>query len=380
MSSASMQLDVGSVLLLALVACHSQRPHPCIGEPAVPTPGRAARVLSPVNAGAARGIPPAPAADALESAPCVVRGRATRHGVAWKLRTRLDAIATLQVDDGFATAWIAPGRRRGEPQAFVRLENEAMALYARVASEDLKVVVTQAFMSLPGHFPDGETHRAIVEIEGAEALLDIGIDGAIGTASSLTCASLGFEPNDAGSERLLPPKRGEVVVKRSASVRTEGDFVPVRGFQFPFGVSEPDGVLADLRGDDSDPAARRVSFRLCGGTVLGWVAKADLLGPPRILHGSSAHCPNTGQHVFVIAPKLQGLVTCPNELPVLIRSATLEDPVGVIKAGAKFRVDGHEVGATTLVTLETPPAVPIGDASFAVPSEALGECLGPARH
>jgi hypothetical protein len=204
--------------------------------------------------------------------------------------------------------------------------------------------------------------------------VNIDIEGATGTISTLPCSSLGFEPNDVGAERLLPPSRGAVVVKRTAHVNTGDGFVPVRGFWTPSGVSEPDGILAKLRDDDADEPARLVSFETCGGTVYGFVLKAELLGPPRTGYGSNGRCPNTGATTFVAPNKLDRLVSCARDLPVLLRSATFEDPVGVLKAGARFRVEGGEARGTTLVTIESPPARPFDNASFSVDSAALADC------
>jgi hypothetical protein len=362
-----MRRALRSLTLAALVACSQAPPtHPSVPERAKPEP----RATMPTPSAVPLLAWPVPS----ESAACVLRGRATERGVAWRLRTRLDAVATMQVEDAFVTAWVEDVPRRHQPRGLVLAENGAMKLRALVASEDLRVVVTEAFVSLPGHIPDGITHRTILGVEGAEAWVNIDIEGATGTISTLPCSSLGFEPNDVGVERLLPPSRGEVVVKRTAQVNTGDGFIPVRSFWTPSGVSEPDGLLAELRRDDRDAAARLVSFDTCGGTVYGFVLEADLLGPPRVRHGSNARCPNTGPGTFVVPSKLDRLMTCARDVPVLLRSATLEDPVGVLKAGATFRVDGGEAGGTTLVTVEAPPARPFDNASFSVSSAALADC------
>ena len=98
-------------------------------------------------------------------------------------------------------------------------------------------------------------------------------------------------------------------------------------------------ILAQLRGDDSDPLARRVSFKTCGGLVVGFVPKSHLLGPPVVTmgYGANVGCPNTGASVFVGRGRLERPMTCPREIPVFLRSDTLEDPVGILKAPPSFR-------------------------------------------
>jgi hypothetical protein len=109
--------------------------------------------------------------------------------------------------------------------------------------------------------------------------------------------------------------------------------------------------------------------------VVGFVAKRDLLGAPKTYYGTSARCPNTGQHVFVTHGPLSDALTCPHELAVFLRSETLEDAVGVLKPGARFRVNAKEAGSTTLVWVEAPPAQPFEHVSFSVRTSDLSACV-----
>jgi hypothetical protein len=282
----------------------------------------------------------------------------------------------MQVEEARVTAWLRAGTRHGQPNALAEVENSSMLIRALVGTEDLKVVVSKAYESLPGHFPDGFTHRPVLEVEDGKAYLSIDMKGATSTASILDCNALALVGSDLGVERRLPPVRGEVVVKRGASVKTDGGF---HGIDALPGVTSPEGILAELRGDDSDPLARLVSFKTCGGLVVGFVPKSHLLGPPlvKVARGANVGCPNTGASVFVGRGRLERPVTCPHEIPVFLRSDTLEDPVGILKAGAKFQVMGKDAGGTRLIWVEPPPAVPLEGFSFSVRIQDLEDCVPP---
>jgi hypothetical protein len=307
----------------------------------------------------------------------MVRERVEVGSVAWKLRTRLDAVPTLELEEGQVTAALLPGGRRSQPYASVEARNERMMLRALVGTEDLKVLLTRARQAPPGHYLDGATYRPVLAIDGDEALLSIDNPGAISTAASVPCSELGLMPNDLGTEALLPPARGNVVVKENASVKTPSNWIRVTGSWADRGANQEAGQWGELRGDDTDPLARLVSFPLCGATVLGWVAKRDLLGPPTIGHGANARCPNTAPGVYVTKNPLARPESCARALDVFLRSATLEDPVGVLAAGAAFQVAGDERGGTTLVRIEAPPADPFEGVSFSVRSADLEACRAP---
>jgi hypothetical protein len=53
-----------------------------------------------------------------EHSACTVRDQVPLGGVAWPLRTRLDAVPTLVVEEARVTAWLSPGKRKYRPYAF----------------------------------------------------------------------------------------------------------------------------------------------------------------------------------------------------------------------------------------------------------------------
>jgi hypothetical protein len=249
-----------------------------------------------------------------------------------------------------------------------------MVLRAVVAAEDLKVVVTTGFVSHVGYIPDGFTHRAVLDVKADEVTVDDT------SYSVLPCSALGVMPNEVDVQRLLPPARGEVVVKKSSRVvlglkADASTLRPVEDLRIPgHGVVKPEGILAELRGEDSDPRARLVSFEVCGGTVFGFVPKSDLLGAPSKLYGSNARCPDTDDGYALAHGHLVDFISCPHEVAVFMRSSTLEDSVGVLKPHARFRVDGGEANGTTLVTIDSPPARPFDGFSFSVRKSDLEGC------
>ncbi len=355
---------LGSLVLVASLACSPVAMQPN-GTKSRATPA----AITPQSVAPAKMLPEPP-----PDARCIVRGEVTHSDVVWKLRTRLDAIRTMQVEEGRVTGFLQAGKRRGEPYALAEVENSSMLIRAFVATEDLEVVVSKAYESLPGYFPDGFRHRPVLEVQGDETLLAIDMEGAVSTGSYLACETLGLVPRDLGAERSLPPARGEVVVKKGVSVKTPDGFYPIDGLGTPWGPSSPEGILGELRGDDTDPLARLVSFKTCGGVVLGFVPKSHLLGPPKLMHGSSAQCPNVGASVFAMRGPIQRPVKCPREIPVFLRSQTLEDPVGILRAGAKFELHGEEAGGTRLIWVDLPPAVPLEGFSFSVRVQDLEDC------
>src|SRR5262249_3194316 len=114
---------------------------------------------------------------------CVVRGTVTRSDVTWKLRTRLDAVPALAVVEGTVTAWIQDDMRTdGDgPNAVVEVENAVMQIRARVAAEDLSVVLTTPTVALDTYIPDASTDRHVLRLESEQLWLDVGMPGASGT-------------------------------------------------------------------------------------------------------------------------------------------------------------------------------------------------------
>ena len=312
-----------------------------------------------------------------ENAPCVVRGDVDHRGVLWQLRTRLDAIPTLRVDQASVTGWLLSGPRGSGPTAVAQVENDTMRLRARVAEEDLVVVLSRATTPLAGMVTDGITQRAVLRVEADTADVAIEVSGAGSTALYVPCAELALSPNQVSLDGVLPPARGEIVVKRSTMLRVQNSPTPVAVSRFASGAAKPEGVLGEARDDDSDPKARMMSFRACGGWLVGLVSRRDLLGPPRLQYGSNGRCPQTGTWFFELPPPRNYVMSCERDIDVFVRSATLEDPVGVLKAGAHFALDERDRDApTTRVYLEKPPAVPLAGASFSVRTTELLTCKG----
>jgi hypothetical protein len=109
--------------------------------------------------------------------------------------------------------------------------------------------------------------------------------------------------------------------------------------------------------------------------VFGTVDDCDVLGPSCAAWGSSLHCANSGAHVFLAPERLTRRKRCAADLSLLVRTSTLEDAIGVLKANASFRVDGHEKGATTLISVASPPVAPLGAAHFSVRVADLAACV-----
>src|SRR5690606_24674308 len=93
---------------------------------------------------------------------------------------------------------------------------------------------------------------------------------------------------------------------------------------------------------------RLVSLTGCGLTVLGQIHSRHLF--PRNAHtagsGGSARCSHTGTNASTKQAPLSGPLTCIREVPLFVRSATLNDLAGTLKAGARVEViDVSPLGA-----------------------------------
>ena len=307
---------------------------------------------------------------------CVIRGQVSKHDVLWMLRTRLDAVASMRVLEGQVTGWLLklPHLQGHAPMAVAQVENRSMLIRAIVAPEDLNVVVSEPFV-FDSLIPDGETDRNIIDVEDREAGLDFKFSGLPTTFKVIACNQLGLQRKEIDTSALLPPSMGPTVVRLSAKVLVNGALTPVSRFYYPVGVREPAGVAGELRGEAADGRYRSVSFRICGGTVLALVSKPDLLGHPRLWYGGSARCPNTGQSVFLAeAPPPSNQVVCSKDIPVFIRSETLQDPIGLLKAGTRIGIDGQVKGNMELVTIPDAPVEPINLTHFSVQLADLESC------
>jgi hypothetical protein len=188
----------------------------------------------------------------------------------------------------------------------------------------------------------------------------------------IACERLGLERKEIGTGTLLPPSRGAVIVKRTALVSMGGMDRRISEIVQPL---DPDGVVGELRGDDVDPTRRLVSFETCGGVVFGMASKRDLVGQPLVGHATTERCPGTGEvYVGPPPPRVSELVTCSRDIQAFVRTATLEDPIGVIKAGARLRRDGSALAGAELITLPDAPVSLIPSAHFAAQASDLKAC------
>jgi len=305
---------------------------------------------------------------------CVVRGQVSRNDVTWRLRTRLDAVPTLQVYQGAVTAWLqaSPGIEGDGPNAVVEVESTTMRVRARVAWEDLVVVLASPLVARGTYIPDARTDRRVTDVEAGKLSLDIGMPGVGSVVMPVSCDAVGLERKDLDVGALLPPAGKETTVRRDAQIRTAERDLPVSRFALGHGSSVPPGVPAIVR--ERRGGRTLISIAACGGTVFGTIAAGDDLGPSRASWGSNFHCENTGEHVFLAPRPLTRRKRCPADVPLLVRSRTLEDVIGVLEAGAMFRVDGQESGATTLITVAEPPVSVIKPAHLAVHTRDLATC------
>lgn len=72
------------------------------------------------------------------------------------------------------------------------------------------------------------------------------------------------------------------------------------------------------------------------------VSTSDLLGPPQVWSGGNFTCPGAHATYFLEQPEHTYSSTCPRDIAVFLRSATMQDPIGVLKAHAKFQVEGRD--------------------------------------
>jgi hypothetical protein len=280
----------------------------------------------------------------------------------------------MTVDEGTVTAWV--GRHpRGAPWSIaVEIENATMKVRAFVSGEDLRFFVTKAFFVRTGWIPDGITERRVVDVTDTDVSLEIGFEKFHTTVFEVPCGELGVVPARIDADPLLSKAGGEVVLKSTAPVLVGSEKLSASSFWAPDAVERPAGTLATERGPRASGANQLVSIETCGGTALGVVSKGDLVGQPKTMRSSSARCPGAPSGTFVAEPPLSKALACSAALPLFLRSATLEDPVGTLKAGARIQVEGHEEKGTTLIRVRNPAVAPTQGASFAVKTADLAGC------
>jgi hypothetical protein len=323
-------------------------------------------------------------------ADCVVRGQVARHDVTWNLRTRLETVPSMKVREGQVTGWIrklvfrdAQGGQDGKMVAVAQVENANMVVRALVGPEDLDVVLVEPIVVRGSVIPDGETDRRVEWSDDGRIFIQIGVSGAPLDAQPVACGQLGLERRELGTGNLLPPTTKSTIVRPNAWLWIDGGDVPVSGFDRPGGKfvkqhsdghRETIGMLGELRGAAGDPKRRSISFRSCGGTVFGTVAAVDVLGTPTYGHGSNERCPGTGEHVFGTDRPIAPTVVCSRQIPLYVRTATLEDPVGFLKAGAHLRIDGGIKAGTELVSIPAAPIELLGPAHLTARVSDLAAC------
>jgi hypothetical protein len=325
-----------------------------------------------------------------KDADCVIRGQVTRQDVTWKLRTRLETVPSVQVREGQVTGWIRKlmfrddrGRQDGSMLAVAQVENAGMVIRALVGPEDLNVVLVEPFVVRGAVIPDGETDRRVAWSDDGRIFVQIGIGGFPLDAQPVPCGRLGLKRKELGTGNLLQPPTRSIVVRPNAWLSIDGGAVPVSGFDRPGGKyfkRHPDGRLetmgveGELRGAAADPKRRSISFRTCGGTVFGAVATIDVLGPPKYGQGSSERCPGTGEHIFGVDRPIEPTVVCPHQIPLFVRTTTLEDPVGFLRANAHLRIDGGIKGDTEIVAVPDAPIELLGSARLVARVSDLAAC------
>jgi hypothetical protein len=280
----------------------------------------------------------------------------------------------MTVEDGTLTAWVGPHTHDAVWNVAVELENTAVKVRAFVSGEDLRFFVTKPFFVRPGWVPDGITERRVIDASDTGVSLEIGFEKIHTTVSEVPCTELGVMPARIDADSLLSKAGGEVVLSSTALVTISGEKLPASSFWTPGGVERPAGTLSTERGPRANGGTQLVSIETCGGTALGEVSKSDLVGQPRTMHGSNARCPGTPSGTFVAEQPLTKPLACAAPVPLFLRSAALEDPVGTLKPGARIQSEGHEENGTTLIRIRNPAAAPTQGASFAVKTADLAGC------
>jgi hypothetical protein len=281
----------------------------------------------------------------------------------------------MSLSEGALRAVLDPGPKGSRLVALVEIENGATRVRGHVALDELRVHLTTAFEARPGLVPDGRTQRPVIGVEGDLALVELRAGGVVSTAAEVPCSDLGVMPVDLVADAIFPEAGGEVVVRSDAVGEWSGEVVRAAGLSVWPRSSRPQGVLGTLRGKAPDGRGTLVSFRICGATVLARFRAADLLGPPVIYHGSSGRCPGWHSGYFVEPAKLRRPITCPRDVALFVRTESMEDAVGVLKAGARFQVEGV-LRDTTAITVEGSAATILNHATFSVRSADIEGCDG----
>ena len=364
----------------ALLTCHALllacAPRPArIGAPCRPCAPSNVPSVSSAAAPPARpwALPAIPANTA-----CTVHDTIARGDVSWPLRTRPDAIPSLLTRSGSVTAWLVPRVRNELPRAVVQIENSVLTVRAQLASEDMKFVLTSALVAEDFTIPDGISEHHLLTLEDGAPYLEVVLPYKMETTILAACEQLGLARRVLDLSGILPPLRRQILLPRGTKLRSPG------GRELPVDKLETiNGRGTYLTGSieaellDDDPVQPLVAFRqMCGGTVFGRVERRALRAVPASFlgYGTSAHCPNTGDHIFVMPELLTQLLQCDTALAIFLRTGTLEDAVGELKAHARFRLDEATGTGTRAITVLDPPVELLPFAHFSVRAEDLAVC------
>ena len=334
-----------------VVACHGSRPSPPVNCPKLPgTSATAVATPNPPGSGATPATTPAPSALTLpmalpeipQEATCVIRDNVTQFDVTWNLRTRFDAVATMRVRQGAVTGWILTTRRLihdSHNYALAKVENANALVRAWVTWEDLFVTLRKPRRLDGSTIADSVTERKFLFERSGTMDLDIEFWKVLKIDANVPCDDVGLARRRENPFELLPPKRGEVVVRKDTPVnfgnRTED---ASKFWSAGHGVSKPDGALASVHHETQTQL--QLLFETCGGWVYGWVDKTNVIGPPLLGRGSSnERCPNAGSGYGTNEYVPKDLWTCSKAIPIFVRTDTMQDPVGFVKVGAKLVID-----------------------------------------
>lgn len=308
-----------------------------------------------------------------DSFDCVIRDSIEPHDVAWGLRARHDAVPSMKAHKGKVTAWLIGGPPRHEdyPMAVVQIENEAMVLHGFVRREDLLVIVTEPVVLNDTFVADGKTNRRVLGVAENRLFLQFVFEEVHETTEEVACEQAGLSRRELDLIAHLPPSQGRLALRKTSSLATNAGPIPASELSTGVWATQPEGVVVNLHLRGASTSL--VSGKICGGLAYGMVDGTDLLGPVQNWHGSSSRCPNTGETHHTTEPKLAYDRTCIDDVPVSVRTSTLEDSVGVIRRGARLRIVEEQAGTAVVVVADAPVRLLPG-ARFTVLTPSLSSC------
>ncbi|MBI4957608.1 MAG: hypothetical protein HY908_36720 [Myxococcales bacterium] len=298
---------------------------------------------------------------------CTIAESVAGEALRWKLRTRVDAVPVLQVLEGHLTARLFGG---AQPSGLVLVERAGVRVQAFVGAPDLEVLLAKPRLVSGFVVPEGPLGRRVLAVEDGRATLDIALGSDMRMTVDVPCAMLGV------ANHRWAEQGGDAVYVDEAAVANVGLGFRLAIHDLPLRSHGADhrvfrGVMF---GPDVDASHVVVAFPTCGATILASVSVDDIRPAPSQIEERHASMPCGQAPPPAGAVQPNEFVSCPTSVRLLVRSATFEDEVGVITAGAPLRIDGGAQGTTTLVSLAEPPAVPIEPAHFSVRTSDLAGC------